>query len=184
MAKGSTIHKCELQVSDLDRGHYASYSLTLARHPSETDERMMMRLLAFALNASERLTFGKGLSDPDDPDLIERDLTGQTLLWIEVGLPNERAILKACGQSERVMVLAYGHTVDLWWRPLQAKLTRADRLTVLQIGQDESRALTKLAQRSMHLQCTIQESRLWIGADRGSADSVEIVPIVLMPMRE
>src|SRR6202165_3675547 len=108
MALQSTIFKAELTVSDLDRNHFATHSLTLARHPSETDERMMVRLLAFALNADEALEFGRGLSAEGEPDLVKKDLTGAIELWIDVGLPDEREIRKAAGRARAVKVYVYG----------------------------------------------------------------------------
>jgi uncharacterized protein YaeQ len=111
MALKSTIHKAELQIADMDRGYYADHAVTIARHPSETDERMMVRLLAYAHGASDRLAFGKGLSDTDEPDLWERDLTGAIERWIDVGLPDERRLAKAAGRSLRVVVYAYGGRV-------------------------------------------------------------------------
>src|SRR5258706_13884366 len=108
MALKATIFKAELSIADIDRGYYADPSLPLARHPSETDERMMVRLLAFALGAAERLEFGRGLSSEDEPDLVERDLTGAIQRWIDVGLPDERDVRKACGRARRVDVIAYG----------------------------------------------------------------------------
>src|SRR5512140_3190997 len=100
MALGATVYRASLTVSDLDRGVYGQHSLTLARHPSETDERMMVRLLAFALHADEALEFGRGLSAEEEPDLVRRDLTGAIEQWIEVGLPDEKEIRKACGRSK------------------------------------------------------------------------------------
>ena len=119
MALKATIFKASLQVSDMDRNYYGEHQLTLARHPSETDERMMMRVLAFALNAHEHLAFGKGLSDTDEPDLWQKDLTGQIVHWIDVGLPDERRLIRATGKAERVTVYAYGRGADLWWRQVQ-----------------------------------------------------------------
>src|SRR4051812_12926996 len=116
MALKATIFKAELQVSDLDRGHFQTHSLTIARHPSETDERMMVRLLAFAYDADERLTFGRGLSAEDEPDLVLTDLTGAIDLWIEVGLPDERDVRRACGRAARVKVYVYGRGAAIWWR--------------------------------------------------------------------
>jgi len=116
MALKSTIFKADLQIADMDRNYYQGHSLTLARHPSETDERMMVRLLAFALFADERLEFGRGLSADDEPALWRKDLTGAIELWIEVGLPDERELRKACGRAERVVVLCYGgRGAELWW---------------------------------------------------------------------
>src|SRR6185436_7958792 len=123
MALKATIFKVELSVADIDRGYYADHALTIARHPSETDERMMVRILAFALRAQERLEFGRGLSSEDEPDLVERDLTGAIERWIDVGLPDEREVRKACGRARHVDVIAYGgRAVDLWWESARGKL--------------------------------------------------------------
>ena len=116
MALKATIFKASLQVSDIDRNYYGEHQLTLARHPSETDERMMMRVLAFALNAHEHLEFGKGLSDVDEPHLCQKDLTGQIVHWIDVGLPEEKRLVRASGKAGRVTVYAYGRGVDVWWK--------------------------------------------------------------------
>ena len=107
MAMKSTICKAVLDVSDVDRNYYAEHALTIARHPSETDERMMMRLIAFALNAHEHLTFGKGLAEDDAPDLWHKDLTGAIAHWIEVGQPDDKTLLRAAGRAARVTVYAY-----------------------------------------------------------------------------
>ena len=176
MALRATIFKASLQIADMDRGYYADHALTLARHPSETDERMMIRLFAFARHASQALAFGKGLSNVDEPDLAERDLTGAITLWIEVGQPDERAILKACGKAERVVVVAYGSTVTLWWGAIAASLKRARNLTVWQVEVEESRALGALARRNMALQVTIDDGHTWI-AD--GATTVELAPKTL-----
>ena len=111
MALKSTIHKAEVSIADMDRHYYAEHSLTIAQHPSETEERMMVRLLAFMLNAHERLTFGKGLSTDDEPDLWHVDYNSDIRLWIEVGLPDERRIRKACGRSDAVRVYLYGGSI-------------------------------------------------------------------------
>ena len=116
MAIKATIFKAELQVSDLDRNHFATHSLTLARHPSETDERMMVRVLAFALHAHDALAFGKGLGADDEPDLWQKDLTGAIEVWIEVGQPDEKRVRRACGRAAQVFIYAYGdRIVDSWW---------------------------------------------------------------------
>lgn len=165
MALKSTIFKAELQVSDLDRNHFATHSLTIARHPSETDERMMVRLLAFALNADEALEFGRGLSSEGEPDLVKRDLTGAIDLWIDVGLPDEREIRKAAGRAREVKVYAYGgRAVSLWWSANAEALGRLRNLSVMEIPPEMTEALTALAERTMRIDCTIQESQVWIAA--------------------
>jgi uncharacterized protein YaeQ len=163
MALKSTIFKADLSVADIDRSYYADHALTIARHPSETDERMMVRLLAFALHADEGLAFGRGLSAEDEPDLWQRDLTGAIDKWIDVGLPDERDVRKACGRAREVHVLAYGgRAVDLWWQAASDKLERQDRLGVSEVPLEASRALGPLASRSMRLQVTIQEGHVFV----------------------
>jgi uncharacterized protein YaeQ len=165
MALKSTIFRCTLAVADVDRGHYGEHALTLARHPSETDERMMVRLLAFALHAGEDVEFGRGLSAEDEPDLWQRDLTGEIVRWIDVGLPDERLLRKACGRAREVHVLAYGgRAVDLWWEGNRDRLERQERLAVREVPAEASRALAELADRSMRLQVTIQDGHVLVVA--------------------
>ena len=175
MALRATVHKARLKVSDTDRGLYAEHQLTIARHPSETDERMMVRIVAFALYASDALVFGRGLSDADDPDLVERDLTGRIVRWIEVGLPDERAILKASGRADQVVVVAYGHNVNRWWDGVRAGVARARNLTVLQLANDDTKALERLADRQMTIDATIQEGLLWFAV---GAETTQLQPTV------
>jgi uncharacterized protein YaeQ len=163
MALKSTICKAELGIADIDRGYYRDHALTIARHPSETDERMMVRVLAFALHADDDLAFGRGLSTDDEPDLWRRDLTGAIEQWIDVGLPDERDVRRACGRAREVSVLAYGgRSVNLWWDSVRAKLTRQERLSVCEVPLDASRSLARLAGRSMHLQVTIQDGHVHV----------------------
>ena len=180
MAIKSTIYKATLQIADMDRHYYADHALRIARHPSETDERMMMRCLAFALNAGEALAFGKGLSDADEPDLWQRDLTGAIQLWIEVGQPDEKRILRACGRAGQVLVYAYSHSASLWWKPIAGKLERARNLTVYSIAASTAAALSKLAERAMNLQCTIHEGEIWMRND-DAAVKVEMATLMAPP---
>ena len=176
MALKSTIYKAELQLSDMNRNVFGDFSLTLARHPSETDERMMMRLLAFALHAHEALAFGKGLSTDDEPDLWQKDLTGAIELWIEVGQPDERRMLKACGRSEQVVVYCYGSASGVWWEQTAGKVARAANLSVFRVASEVSRELAALAQRSMRLQCTIQDEQLWFSGGEKTV-LIELLPL-------
>jgi uncharacterized protein YaeQ len=162
MASNATIFKTTLQIADMDRNYYADHALTIARHPSETDERMMVRLLAFALHADEALTFCKGLSEADEPDLWQKDLTGAIRLWIEVGLPDEKRIAKACGRAGRVLVIAYGQSAGLWWKQIGEKLGRHDNLSVVGLAPEPTRALAALVTRTMRLQCSIQDGNAWL----------------------
>jgi uncharacterized protein YaeQ len=171
MAINATICKAALSVADMDRNYYADHALTVARHPSETDERMMARLLAFALNAHEFLAFGKGLSDTDEPDLWQKDLTGAIGHWIEVGQPEDKRLLRACGRADRVTVYAYGNRADLWWNPIAEKLERAKNLAVWRIPAPASQSLARLAARAMILQCTVQEGQVWFSS---AAETVQL----------
>jgi uncharacterized protein YaeQ len=185
MALKSTIFKASLAVADIDHGYYADHALTLARHPSETDERMMIRLAALALHAHKlqdvcngdgTLAFGAGLSNPDEPDVWLRDFTGQTKLWIEVGQPEDKPIVKACGRADEVVVYAFSYAAEVWWRGIEGKLTRPANLAVWRIPAAASQALATLAQRTMQLQATIQEGVLMLG---DGARSVDIEPLRL-----
>jgi uncharacterized protein YaeQ len=158
MAPKATIYKAELQISDMDRGYYATHALTLAQHPSETDERLMVRLLAFALHADERLEFGRGLSTDDEPDLWRKSLTGEIEQWIELGQPDEQRIRKACGRARQVVVITYsGRGADIWWDKIATGLARSKNLTVIDIPTATVQALSALANRNMQLQCLIQD---------------------------
>lgn len=166
MALPSTVFKAELHISDMDRHYYETHNLTLARHPSETDERMMVRLLAFALNASENLAFAQGLSAPDEPDLWEKDLQGSIERWIMVGLPDEKQIKKAVGRSRNVIIYAYGGSaVDTWWE--KSNLDKQNNLTVINVPSSISVALAQSAQRSMKIQCSIQDGIAWWNHENG-----------------
>ena len=162
MALKATIYKAELQIADMDRNYYQTHLLTLARHPSETDERMMIRLLAFAIHASDSLAFTKGLFDTEEPDLWQKDLTGAIQLWIEVGQPDEKRLMKACGRSEKVVVYSYAATSHIWYKQIANKLERAKNLTVINIPAEASSELQALANRNMQLQCTIQDGQIYL----------------------
>jgi uncharacterized protein YaeQ len=169
MALKATVIKAELQLSDLDRHHYATYPLTLAQHPSETDQRLMVRLVAFALFADERLEFGKGLSTDDEPDLWRRDYTGEIDQWIDLGQPDESRIRKACGRSRQVVVVNYaGRAADLWWDKNGAALARLGNLTVLDIDAASVDALAAMMDRNMRLNALIQDGELQLMGDTGS----------------
>ncbi len=161
MAPKATVIKAELQVTDLDRHYYASHNLILAQHPSETEERLMVRLLAFALHADERLEFGRGLSDEEEPALWRRDYTGEIEQWIELGQPDESRIRKACGRAQQVVVITYsGHGADVWWNKNAASLARLKNLTVIDIDADSVTAVTALYERSMRMTAMIQDGEL------------------------
>jgi len=171
MATKATIFRAELQVSDIDRNYYATHSLTVAQHPSETEERMMVRVLAFALNASERLAFGRGVSTDDEPDLWNRDLTGDIELWIEVGQPDESRLRRACGRAREVRVYTFsGRGAGIWWQKNAAALERCANLRVFDIPAEASAQLAALATRSMQLQLLVQDGHIQLSSDAATVD--------------
>ena len=176
MALKATVHKAELQISDMDRNYYATHALTLAQHPSETDERLMVRLLAFALFADERLAFGRGLSTDDEPDLWRKSLTGEIEQWIDLGQPDESRIRKACGRAREVVVIGYsGRSFALWWEKNATALARCTNLTVLELPADTAPALVALMTRGMKLQCLIQEGEVQLMGER---ETVSVTPVM------
>jgi len=175
MALKSTIYKVDLHITDIDRQYYAQHSLTLAKHPSETDERVMVRLIGFALYASDTLIFGKGLSDEDEPDLWQKDLTGAIQLWMDVGLPTEKNIRKACGRSSQVVIILYGGRIaDMWWEQNSKGLLKLNNLIVINLP--ETSSLASLAERTLSISCAIPDGQLLLSHDAGSVD---ISPVYL-----
>lgn len=177
MAIKSTIFKANLQIADIDHGYYADHALTLARHPSETDERMMVRLAALAIQAHQlndlcngdaTLAFGAGLSDPDDPDASLTDFTGRKRVWIEVGQPEDKPLAKACSKADSVIVYCFNHASEIWWKGIESKLSRQDKLQVWRIPTEALQALAQLAERSMQLQATVQEGAITLSSPLGS----------------
>lgn len=179
MALNATICKAELHVADMDRHYYQQHNLTLAQHPSETGERLMLRLLAFALHANEFLAFTKGLSTEDEPDLWQKSLTGDIELWIELGLPSEKCIRKACGRSQQVYIYSYGRgTAEMWWKNTQPLIQRFDNLTIVHIPPDITKALAPFAQRNMNIQVNIQDKEVSWHCDN---TCVDFIPTLLFP---
>jgi uncharacterized protein YaeQ len=163
MALKSTIFKAELEISDIGRGYYAHHSLTIARHPSENDERMMLRLLAFALHADEALQFGDSIGNDDQPSLWQKDLTGAIRLWIDVGQPDEKRIRRACGRAAKVFVYCSGgHSADVWLDQIRNSCKGSRNLTVINLPAGSPAALAGFAQRSMNLQVTVQDGQVWV----------------------
>jgi uncharacterized protein YaeQ len=178
MALKATIHKVRLQLADMDRNIYGDHELTIARHPSETDERMLMRVLAFALNvpaddAHGALELAKSLWDTDEPDLWQRDLTGDIVHWIEVGQPDDRRLSKAASRARKVTVYSYATSTPIWWQGLQGKLVRAPKVAIWAVDPEQSQALAALVERSMGWQVTVQDGTVWVS---DTVHSVEITP--------
>jgi uncharacterized protein YaeQ len=164
MALKATIVKAELQISDMDRHYYASHALTLAQHPSETDQRLMLRLLAFVLFADERLEFGRGISTEDEPDLWRREYTSDIELWIDLGQPDESRVRKACGRARQVVVVTYGgRAAETWWNKSGGAFSRLENLRVIDVDSKSVEALAALMQRSMRFDCLIQDGEVqWL----------------------
>ena len=166
MAQKSTIYKVELSISDMDRHYYETHKLTVAKHPSETDERLMVRLLAFALSAREQLEFSKGLSTDDEPDVWEKSLSGEIELWITLGLPSEKIVRQSYGKAKEVIIYSYGgKTAVVWWDKIKTATTRFDNLTVINLAEAETSSLAQIANRSMRLQVNIQEGDVMVSVD-------------------
>ncbi len=177
MALKSTIYKVQLQIADMDRNYYHDHSLTLAQHPSETDARMMLRLLAFALNASKSLEFSKGLCVDSEPELWQKSLSDEIELWIEFGQSDEKWIRKACGRAKQVQLFAYGgRSVPIWWQQNEQAFSRYNNLQVWNIPEDAVKAMGELVSRTMIIQFNITEGEVWMSNELGS---VQIVPEVL-----
>lgn len=162
MALGATIFKVELTVSDMDRHYYETHKLTVAKHPSETDERLMLRLIAFAMNAHERLELTKGLSTDDEPDLWRKSLSGQLEQWVMLGLPSEKVIRQSCARADHVVICTYGGKADIWWDKIKGGLARFDNLQVLHFAQSDIEDSAAQASRTMKMQVNIQDGELMI----------------------
>lgn len=178
MALKATIYKAKVSFSDLDSNVYADHSVTIARHPSETDERMLVRLLAFALNApatpdDDPLEFAKDIWNPDEPSLWQKSRTGRILHWIDVGQPDEKRLLRVSARVDRMSVYSFGASTPIWWRDLEPRMTRLQNLTVWQIPSVQSQTLADLAERTMQLQVTVQDGVIWV---EGGARSFQVAP--------
>ncbi|MBL8053914.1 MAG: YaeQ family protein [Nitrospira sp.] len=178
MAPNATIYKATLQISDLDRQYFQDHSVTLARHPSETEERLMVRVLAFALHADEALSFGRGIGTEDEPALWQRDDNGTINLWIEIGQPDEKTLRQTCGRAKQVVVYAYGaRSAEVWWTNQRQSLDRLKNLSVTLLPMESVRVLAEMARPSMQLQWTIQDGHLWI------ADGTQTLQIELQRLK-
>ncbi len=181
MALKATIYKAQIQFSDIDRNVYTSHSVTIARHPSETDERLFVRLLAFALNAppigdEDPLEFAKDLWEPDEPSLWQKSPTGRITHWIDVGQPDEKRLTRTAARVDRVSVYSYNANTPVWWKELEPRLTRTRNISVWQIPSPQSQALAAMAQRTMQLQVTAQDGVLWV---EDETRSIEVAPRLL-----
>lgn len=165
MAAGSTIYKAQLSIADMDRNYYETHEITIAQHPSETDERLMIRLAAFALNASDRMLITKGIGGDDEPELWEKDYSGDIVLWIDLGQMDEKRLRKACGRAENVIVYTYNFkSATAWWRQNSVTFSRFKNLSLIHLNTD---GIESLCERSMRLQCNISDGELSLHSERG-----------------
>ena len=176
MALGATICKAELNVIDMDRHYYQQHSLILAQHPSETDARLMVRLLVFALHASESLSFTKGLSTDEEPDLWQKSLTDDIELWIELGLPSEKRLKKACGRSQQVIVYTYGSAAK-WWTQMQPQIARFKNITVYHLDTETTEILQTMKLRNLDIQVSIQDQEVTFHSDNQSLSFVPEIKV-------
>lgn len=176
MAPKATVYKVELQINDLDRDYYETHALTLAQHPSETAERVMVRLLTFALFADEALEFGRGLSSDDEPDLVRKSLTGEIEQWIYLGQPEEARVRRACGRAREVVLIGYsGRSFAIWWEKNAEALARCSNLAVVEIPGEKVTEIGALIERNMRLQCLVQDAEVQLMDEQRS---VTLTPVV------
>ena len=166
MAQKATIYKVELSISDMDRHYYETHNLTVAKHPSETDERLMVRIVSFALNAHEQLEFSRGISTDDEPDIWQKSLSGELELWVTLGLPSAKIIRQSCGKAKKMIVYCYGgRTAEIWWEKIKTKITRFNNLQVINLSESDTRELGKQVSRSMKIQINIQDGDVMVSVD-------------------
>ncbi|MGK0272262.1 MAG: hypothetical protein ACI88H_002928 [Cocleimonas sp.] len=166
MAISATINKISLNIADMDRHYYQTHEITAAQHPSETDYRFMMRIIAFAFNASESLMFTKGLSSEDEPDIWQKSLTDDIERWINFGQLDDKRIRKACGRADEVIIYTYiAGKADIWWEQVKSKLDRYRNLSVSHIVAE---GVESLVNRNMQLQCNIQDGEMYLGDESQS----------------
>lgn len=176
MAEKPTIHKLNLTLSNMDTNVYGDYNLTIALHPSETIERMMVRILAFCYRAAENLTFARGLSSPEDPELWLKHDNGTILEWIEVGQPSPDRLKKGASQSTAVKVFSYGRGLDMWWKTNATAINALPKVTIHYFDADELQALCALADKTMNLTVTITENIAYV------ANATDNIAVTLMDM--
>ena len=175
MAQQATIYKVKLCVSNMDRHYYDAHNLTIAKHPSETDERLMLRVLTFALNAHAQLEFTRGISTGDEPDIWQKSLSGEIELWVELGLPSEKSIRQSCGKADKMIVYCYGgSTAEIWWTKIKNSTARFDNLEVTNFSKKDTIELGKHASRSMNLQVNIQDGDVIVSVND---NVVQVTPV-------
>lgn len=166
MALKSTVYKAQVAIANLNIHHYSDYSLTLAKHPSETELRLMIRLLAFSLLAQEELQFTKGLSDDAEPDMWKINHDGSIEHWVELGLPDERRIRQICGRAHHVSIYTYhGKQAEQWYETIARKLDRFDHLNIIHFIYEDAQVLENFINKGMKLNFTIEDNDIWLATE-------------------
>lgn len=176
MAINSSIHKVNLHISNMDVHYYEQHILTIAKHPSETDQRLMVRLIAFALYADENLEFFDNISNQDEPALCIKNMTGEIDLWIEVGLVDENKIRKACHKAKKVVIIAYGSKIDHWWKNNSKELVKKNNLEVISLADDYTKLLANMVNKKIDISCHIEDGHVLVASDESTID---IIPVIL-----
>ncbi len=167
MAIGASIYKVNVSLSNLETHYYHDFDLTIAKHPSENESRMMYRLLAFLYSAHEDLEFTRGLSSTDEPELWQKDYSGEIIQWIELGLPESKRIKQACGKSQVVKIFTYHkNKSEEWVKKMKGDFQSHKKLPVYHLDVVENGPLEKLVEKSMKLSCIIEEQYMYIGNDQ------------------
>lgn len=169
MAIKPTIYKFRISLSDLNRNYYDTLNLTVALHPSETIERMMVRVLSYCINAQEQLAFTKGLSEIDEPDLWVRTYDEKTTLWIDVGEPSVERIKKSCRLAEKVKVYCFNSKADVWWKQFQAKINQL-QASVVKFNWHEIQSLARLVERTMDMSVSITGDSAYVATELGECE--------------
>lgn len=159
MAANAIIHRALLNIANMDKNYYEEHHLTLAQHPSENDLRLMIRLVAFILNANDSLTFCKGISQDNEPDLWQKSPGGDIEMWIDLGQPDKKRIKKACARSEKVIIYTFKESVaSTWFKQIENSLNRFKNLQIIHLNIDGD--IESLYKRSMNIQCNIFDNEL------------------------
>lgn len=168
MALNADIFKVQVHISDMDRHYYQSHTFTIAQHPSENDLRMMVRLMTFVLNASEELSFTKGLSSQDEPELWQKTLSDEIELWIELGQIEEKRLRQACGKAQKVIIYTYHNKqAEPWYAQMQKSFERQKELQVFHLTSETCEALAKLVTKNMDIQVSIQDGEVFVSSAQG-----------------
>lgn len=172
MAIKPTIYKLSIAISDFNRDYYDSVNLTVALHPSETVQRMMARIVAYCLNAQDNITFTKGLSNIEEPDIWVKTLDDQITLWIEVGEPSPERIKKSSRIAPEVKFYSFNSKSDTWWKQSKDKVSQFKNVKFYQFDWPQIQLLATFAERSMDWSLSISGDTVYIAAENQECELV------------